>query len=220
MASSFKLKGDWKKFKKLVNSKEFKGRLEKNFKIATKANAMLVKRRIRWYIKNSVKAKPNAPLTVLIKGSSRPSFDGGDLFAGITEKIISSHEALIGVIKGTVTAQGEDLGKVAEIVHNGASIPVTSSMRGLFFYLWLAGQGKIPISSLTGRAAELADRLKDELSQIRPLKSSTNLIVIPARPFIADAMRSASLKKKVKENWENAIQKSLEGSIQKDKLRS
>lgn len=208
--ASFKITGDWKKFQDLVKSRKFQGRLRSEIRRATELNALLARNEMRRNIKEG-RFKGNARLTTLLKKSRKALFNHGDLMNGITHRMMSDHEAIIGVMRGAISSIGE-LVDLVEIIENGSTIKVTPAMRGMFFYLWRAGQGEIPRSQLTGRAAEIAEGLSGRrLSQIRPLKASTQEIVIPARPFIRRTMKSRKLRKEMKRNWERAIQRALEG---------
>ena len=82
--------------------------------------------------------------------------------------------------------KGHRKSKLAELVHDGATIPVTEAMRTMFRLLWQASEGKFDPQKLTGRAAAL---WKVKQSGWLPLKDDTEHIVIVERPFMSLAFQ-------------------------------
>lgn len=99
--------------------------------------------------------EPLHPMTVAMKGFDKPLIEKGDLLRSI-EMDRDGLVAYVGVMTKT-GSRGQDLGLVASVMENGATIPVSEKMRG-----WFLHQGF-------------------------PLKASTVAIRIPARPFLAPA---------------------------------
>ena len=135
----------------------------------------------------------NAPLTIAVKGSSKPGVDKGELFKAITYKVLSPYTAEVGVLKGDKTVN------IAIAFHEGATIPVTPAMRGLFAALASASQGKA--TNLGPRAQELFGRYKGW----KGLRASTTHIKIPGRPFIRKALEDPANKARVYQNWHQAL---------------
>jgi hypothetical protein len=164
---------------------------------ATQQNAVFVATAMRNVIKNTEGLDANVQLTVDIKGSSKPLVGiDSDLWGGITHKRIDSFSAFAGVLRTN------EQFNIAVIAHEGKTIPVTAKLRGLFFFLWLASTGEIPVSKLTGRAAEL---FKRKSSGWVPLAEGTTAITIPGRPFVENALKNEKLKAQVQRNWERAM---------------
>jgi hypothetical protein len=185
---------------KALKAPAFHATLRKQLRRASILNGKLVERRIRELIRRGGFEK-NANLTVALKGSSKPLVDSGQVFQFITSKVIDDTTVFVGALRT------DDHYNIIETIHNGATIPVTPAMRGLFFVLWQAGKGAMPLSKLEGRAAELFRRMPGD--GWRPLRDSTTHIIIPPRPFIHKAMEDAMLQLKVKENWVMAVQSAM-----------
>lgn len=199
----FKLTGDWKKMSSALDPKRFQANLESNLGRATAFNGMMVASEIRKRIKSRKYAK-NAPLTVLIKKSSTPLVDDGDLFGAVTSKTLDKYSVFVGILRSAVSSDGHSLTNLAELLHNGGTVQVTESMRGMFILLYEVGQGKREASTLEGRTAELAKALGSRIKQIRPLKPTTKYINIPPRPFLTSVLNDPVVLKRCKRNWEKA----------------
>ena len=182
----------WDRVKAYAVAGKFSVELKKNLAKATKLNAMYLRKHIRKQLRSGMKP-PNAPLTVAVKGSSKPGIDKGELFKAITYKVLTPYTAEVGVLKGDKNAN------IAIAFHEGATIPVTPAMRGLFAALASASQGKA--THLGPRAQELFGRYKSW----KPLLPSTTHIKIPGRPFIKQALEDPLAKMKIYGNWHQAL---------------
>lgn len=191
------LKG-FKRFKRALNGKSFQKELERHVRTANGRSGKIIQRAIRQTIKKGV-PPPNAPLTVAIKGSSKPLVDRGDLFGAVTSVVPSWNRVFVGVLK---TSKSHD---IAQLLHDGTTLGVTDKMRGLFYVLWLATKREDVRAKLSGRAAELFERMP---SGWKPLRPSTRAIKIPARPFISQAFTPA-VRARVIANWNEAIQRAI-----------
>ena len=194
MASSIKLT-KWKRFQIALSPTKFKKKLQISVGKATGINGELVKAGIQRGIRRGRKPM-GAELTILIKGSSKPLVDRGDLFGAITSKQTDWKTAFVGVLRNN------EAFNLAEALHEGANIPVTPAMRALFTMLWWASTGKLAPEKLTGRARVLWERAPGIWL---PLSGSTGVIHIPPRPFIQKTFNSTKLKKAIRENWNNAV---------------
>ena len=197
--------GDWDKISGKAIAGAFTGKLNINLRRATTLNAMLVKKAIRRKIQGRI-PPANSALTQAIKGSSKPLVDKGQLFQSITHRVISPFTAEVGIAKGNAYAN------IGAAVHEGAVIPVTPQMRGLFAVLANASRGNS--SGLTGRAAQLFARNKDW----KGLKKSTTSIKIPSRPFVKLAMADIALRNKLYANWQQALGGAITGKPPKFKV--
>lgn len=196
----FDMDKGWKKWERAVGKKVFRSKLRKHLKQATFFNQKIAEASIRKEIKRG-SFEANSPLTIMIKGSSKPLVDKGTgLFQAITSKRVDDLTAFAGVLRTS------EKYNIALGLHEGMTIRVTPAMRGMFFMLWKASEGEIGAGELTGRAAELWDRAPGGW---KPLRSTTTQIIIPARPFIRQAFDNAELRRRAKRNWENAVQKTI-----------
>lgn len=199
MATGWKPDAGWKQLETALDAKAFDKNITKALRKASILNGKLAEAQIRRTLATGA-FKPNAALTIAIKGSSKPLVDNGQFFQFITSKVIRNTTVFVGVLR---TDQNYNL---AVALHDGVSIRVTPKMRGLFFILWQASTGAINPSKLTGRAAELFERLDHGW---KPLAKSTKVIVIPPRPFVTQALMNAGFKETIKGNWRMALQAAM-----------
>ncbi len=184
-------KKGWKEFKELLFGTPFERRLKKHLQAATNLNAEMGADKVKRDI-YSGKYKENADLTVILKGSSRPLVDGGNLTNSIVGKAISYKTGLVGVYRMSQETRRTDNAKrpqaanVAYFVHFGVTVPVTAKMRRYFYYL----------------------SKKDP--RIKPLSERTVAIVIPPRPFLEAAIHP-DMYRYYKANWEMATLKAMRG---------
>ena len=181
---------NFKELEKLLSPSLFKILLHRNVGKATKKVGLLAEAEIKRLI-NSGFFQNNSPVTIAMKGSSRPLVDTGLLSQSINAKQLAWNSVVIGVLKRKKikgkSGKSKDLLNVAKILHEGVSIRVTKKMRVLF------------------------QRLSRENPNVKPIKASTKVIVIPRRPFLL-AATTASQNRKYQEIWGAAVQKSLEGA--------
>ncbi len=187
------------RFRVALGGDRFKGSLKKHIALSTRRGALLVKREIRQTIKGGITPQ-NAALTVALKRSAKPLVDFAELFRAVAEVQPDWKSAFIGIKRTTPEHN------LARLLHDGATIPVTKKMRGLFYVLWLAsraarGDPSAGAPPLSGRAQELFERFQDW----RPLGPQTRAIKIQGRPYIEQAFRSASLKTQIQEQWRRGV---------------
>lgn len=189
----------------------FGKRLGRNIRRATRLNALAAAKTMREVIQSGG-FKANAPLTVALKGSSKPLVGGGDMFQSITiEELSGKDEMFVGVLRS------EGQYDIVDVVHNGATIRVTPAMRWMFMLLAKASDSG-DASKLEGRAAELFGQFQGW----KPLATSTSVIIIPARPFAVVTFNKPELIKLCQDNWAAAIhaamyppKKEREGALSK-----
>lgn len=200
MTFGFRKDAGWTIFANAVDPRVFEAKLKHHMSRATALNGKVAVAAVRKVIRNGAFAA-NAPLTVHIKGSSKPLVDNGTgLFQAITDEVQDHQTVFIGVNRNS------DMYNIAMALHEGVTLRVTPAMRGMFFMLWQASTGAIPSSSLTGRAAELWERRPGGW---KPLKESTSVIVIPGRPFLEQAFQDPTLRNTLRNNWTQAVQATL-----------
>lgn len=116
--------GEWEKVKsKLANNPG--ARLTVAIRQATIKNALLLVREIkRGIVKQAPGGKQFVELaesTIERKGSSKALIDTGFLLASITQKIMAD-QAFVGLLRGTVNKDGEDMVNIGAIMEYGATI--------------------------------------------------------------------------------------------------
>lgn len=206
--AEFRLTGDWRRFARAIDPDRLGPAVEAHVKRATIANALYVIAEIRRRIKRRAYGR-NSALTILIKRSSAPLVDDSDLFNSFTHHVINPTTVFVGVLRTSRDAAGQNLANLAELLHEGGAVQVTEAMRNMFSLLAAVGSGERSKGELTGRAAELAARLKGRIKQIKPLKDSTKVLNIPPRPFFRAVFKDPKVLKKVRKNWEKAVQDAL-----------
>lgn len=206
-AVQMKLTGKWAKMRVILSPKRLAAATSVEVSRATEQNAMFTARAIRRYIK-AAKVEANAAATIAMKGSSKPLVHTGQMFQSIKGSLINSTTALAGVLRTAKSEDGAELANVAAILNEGATIPVTESMRGLFYALHTAttrGRGAVDASP---RLDAILGARGGSKEVIWPLDEGTEEIDLPARPFFEDSIDSA-LKARIRKNWERAYQRAL-----------
>lgn len=181
-------------FGRLLDPDGFRDRLITNIGRATLRIALDAEREIKEDMTKG-KFKKNSPVTSFLKGSSRPLVNTGELLKAINARVTEWDQAVVGVIKaaakrdkkGKFVSHDKKLLNVARIVHEGASINVTKKMRMFFFIL-----------------------ARENPGQVRPIKSTTKVIVIPPRPFLESAVKNSQVSK-YETMWANAINNTFGG---------
>lgn len=206
MSYTVRLVGPWKEAQHLFRTERInEPAFQRAFAAGVQITARVIVREIRQNIKRGNYAghrTPNAPLTRAIKRSSLPLADRGQLFKAITLKVTSWSTVEIGIAKES------DRANIAQIVHEGVEIPVTPKMRRMFQALAEASDGGRSPSSLTGRAAELWARMSGGW---KALKDSTEVIKIPARPFIREVIEHPAIERFVADNLLETTRRAIAG---------
>ena len=116
--------GDWDKARAKINA-SLGPRLAAALKQATIRNALLLVREIQRGIRSqSPGGKPFVKLaqsTIDRKGSSKALIDTGFLVNAITQKIMAD-KAFVGLLRGTVNKDGEDMVNIGAVMEYGATI--------------------------------------------------------------------------------------------------
>jgi len=116
--------GDWEKAKRLLTN-GFNQRLAVAIRKATIKNALLLVREIQRGIRSQAPGgKQFAPLaesTIRRKGSSKALIDTGFLVNSITQKILSDG-AFVGLLRTSISKDGESVANIAAIMEYGATI--------------------------------------------------------------------------------------------------
>ncbi len=116
--------GDWDKVRARLNA-GMGPRLAKALRQATIRNALFLVREIQRGIRfQSPGGRPFAKLvesTIERKGSSKALIDTGFLNNGITQKIMAD-KAFVGLLRGTVSKDGDDMVNIGAVMEYGATI--------------------------------------------------------------------------------------------------
>jgi hypothetical protein len=222
--------GDWKGFVQGLDSEAFTRRLQGELRKANELIGKRFQRQARALIRGGAYA-PNSPMTIILKGSSKPLLDRGDLFQAITYEVESSYVVQVGVIKARL--KGPDALDIAWILHEGATINVEQHPK-VRRKLWamlrerMAGLAKMrkPRREVTLKAAGamgLGRKKKFTRKQVayliatgkinvpgRQHKPTSNAIwTIPARPFIARPLADPAFTAYALERWSAAVKVAL-----------
>jgi len=200
--TAFKMTGDWKKLQKAFDPRVFQAKNKRHIERATKLNGLLGERIVRKTMDDPSLYKENAPLTIAIKGSTKPLIDDADLRKAIKHEVVDAFTVFVGVLRT------HTFSNIAEKLHEGVVIPVSRKMRNMFRLLWLkyqlSSRGKGAELKLTGRAEDLWEDYKGPWYRIR----KPNIVIRPRR-FFKFAFDDPELQKKAKENWVLAIARTL-----------
>jgi phage gpG-like protein len=116
--------GDWNKARARLNA-GMSSRLATALRQATIRNALLLVREIQRGIRSqSPGGQPFVKLaesTIERKGSSKALIDTGFLINAITQKIMAD-KAFVGLLRGTVNKDGEDMVNIGAVMEYGATI--------------------------------------------------------------------------------------------------
>lgn len=219
--------GDWSKFIKAMSVDKLEQRLDRQLLVANKrigrqfvGNA---KRRIR-----AGRYAPNSPITTIIKGSSKPLVDRGDLIQSITFKA-SPRLLLVGIIRAK---SGDEKVNIGRTLHEGATIDVGKNpkQRAAVWAKVREAVSATRLLALTGKRRELVvsatraislrgrkgtpmtDRQRRAWFARQPKtagRTGKSIWRIPARPFITDPLSEPVFIEFVKKTWISAIQIAL-----------
>jgi hypothetical protein len=116
--------GDWDKVRAKLNA-GMGSRLSKALRQATIRNALFLVREIQRGIRSQAPGgNPFVKLaesTIARKGSSKALIDTGFLINAITQKIMTD-KAFVGLLRGTVNKDGEDMVNIGAVMEYGATI--------------------------------------------------------------------------------------------------
>lgn len=196
--------GDWKKFEKLFTPGVFQRNLQKNINIATQKAALYVAGKIRDRMKSG-QYVPNKPLTIAIKGSSKPLIGlTATLWKSIAGKRVSWDRGIAGVLRTDGKLN------IAKMIHNGGAIRVTPKMANMFKLLARYSQsmfkGNYILPALRGRAAALW-----ALNQVW-YRINKPTISIPPRPFIRKTWDDDRIRAFVKGLYAQGVNQALRDS--------
>lgn len=192
----FRIDRGWERFKRSTDARLF----QRKFQRHRKAALDLVSREI---ISQAIKLgsfERNAALTQMIKGSDSPLEDSGKQLVRAFRTRFYGNELFVGI------PMTDPFYMQAKSVHDGVTLKVTDKMRQMFIMLWLASNNELGSDQLTGRAAELFER---QPKGWLPLRDSTQVIKIPARPFMTEAFSSPEVRAVAERLFTQAVERTL-----------
>jgi len=221
---SIKLSAEWQGFLRDMDPKAFKVRLER---AASKAGAR-VGQRFQRDARNAIRGgayAPNSPVTVALKGSSKPLVDRGDLFQGLTYSQPDAMTVQLGVMRRAVGDQGIN---VALVLHEGATVNVKrypQVRRAVFAKLRdslsaerLAALNPRSRASVkrAGRALGMTPRQRNAVMAklgrgTKASGSGKTVWIIPARPFITAPIEAPAFGAFVVRAYGDAVRAAFRG---------
>lgn len=120
--------GDWKKFESRLDARA-RARVLRASDMGTRRAALYLTGQVRKEIQSG-SFKPDSPMTIALKGSTKPLIDKGRLYQSITNQRVRRAVYFIGI---NMQNQAYNIGKV---LHDGVTIKVTARMRRMFTLLW------------------------------------------------------------------------------------
>lgn len=198
------LTGAWQAFQAAMDPVKFHARLERNVGIASRRIGHQFQSVARRAIRDGRYA-PNSPITVILKGSSRPLVADGDLFQALTWENPDPFTVRMGVHKAR---SGAELVNIGIVLHEGATIDVgkhpqvrrkvwsmvSKKMRGR-----MSGASK---KSILGAAATLGQSKG---------AGAKDIWTIPPRPFIIYPIETSSFQAFMRKTYASAVKASFTG---------
>jgi hypothetical protein len=174
---AFQKFGDWAKTENIIT--RLANDLDSAMRKATTRNALELEREMKKYIKSGKGFAKLHPFTIKEKGSSKPLIDNAELINSINHKLLSSWEAMVGLLRNAPHKGSGDTAigivNLGWLHEHGYQIGVTPKMR-----LSLAKRGLI-------------------------LSPSTTVIRVPARPFVRPVFENREIQQRFVERYQQAI---------------
>lgn len=177
--ASLDLQGAWQAFQKALDAGLFSDRLKKNVASANRRIGRQFQATARRRIRQG-KYAANSPLTIALKGSSRPLVNGGQLFQGLSYDVPDYTMVRVGVFR---RGSGQEVVDIGHAVHEGYSFEPTDAQRAAVF-------------------AQLAEEERDSLSLGEPAKTTWT---VPPRPYITDVLEDQGFQKFAGQQWIDAV---------------
>lgn len=184
--------------KNMQNPARVRAALKAEFKIAGAIVGMALEREMRKAIERGI-GPANRPMTVALKGSSKPLVGPGEprLFKAITHKVQPTSrggQVHVGVMRTHKEAN------VARIVAEGRIITVTRRMAIMFKVL-----RSIQLGYGGAATSERAQQLLNESRGQFPMLSEGETMAIPARNFGLVVLRDPNTKRLVERTYSQAV---------------
>lgn len=231
MSNATQLSADWADLLRTLDPNSFKRRLAHNLERAGHRVGREYVRIARGLIRSAVYA-PNSPITVILKGSSKPLVDKGDLFQGIGYELDGPYNLRMGLLKRRV---GQQVVNVGLVLHEGATIDVSAhpQVRRKVWAMVRKAVGADRLSKLNSRSAKAVKGAAAQLGikatgrsrrgmfgamkaagtlQARPRAGTGRQVwVIPARPFLSTPAADPAFAKAIELHYGDAIRAAFMG---------
>lgn len=183
------LEANWKRYLEALNPAQLSKRFAYYFRIAHQRIGQDFVRIARNEIIHEQPYEPNAPLTIALKGSSKPLADTGELIRSLGYQVKGHTKVKLGVGRSKQVGRRQ----LYEVLHNGARIKVTPAM-ARFMAMKLSKM--LRDGDVKGRTK--ANRRDHKARIAASLEKFTNASrgkslgwwVIPARPFLERPLNS------------------------------
>lgn len=169
-----------KKFLRAFAEKRISGILKNKEQLAMKRAVLYLRSEVLAYINEERHGIPNAPLTVLIKGSDRPLVDRGDLRLAINTAVEGKGrtvEGAVGVLRRRRAKRGRKMVNIATALHEGFVVRVTPKVRAAVFAELRKRQGKKARGKKSSGGGSSTWRVKGRPFIREPLETSHERIV-------------------------------------------
>lgn len=136
MPVRLKLSGAWDAFLNFLNPSRAKRAFQEELRRKVLQQVILLRADVIKYIDTERHGVPNSPLTIMVKKSSRPLVDKGDLRQSINAEAGVEGDSVVGacgVLRSARGKGGKSLVNVAQALHNGFRIKVTEKVRRAIF---------------------------------------------------------------------------------------
>lgn len=163
-------------FLRAFAERRISGILKDRQRLAMTRAVLLLRSEVLAYIDQEKHGIPNAPLTILIKGSSRPLVDRGDLRNSITTEVAGKGRDVVGavgVLRRRRAKRGRSMTNIASALHEGFTIRVTPKVRAAVF-------------------AELERRQRGRAKGSSPPGGGSSVWRVKGRPFIRQPLDESS----------------------------
>jgi len=200
-SGSVRLFGRWNELVSALDPVKFEARLNRELLAANRRIGRDFQKTARKMIRQG-KYVENSPITVILKGSSKPLVRDGDLFQSITYQVVSPKLVRVGVLKQKV---GADAVNIARILHEGAILNATPKAKTKVWSMVAEALGRA--GKLSGRSRKSVLRSAAALGGGRP----TAAWVIPARPFLLAPLRDKRFQRAVFNHWKHAARRAFFG---------
>lgn len=122
------LTGEWNKVQALLGSRSIaEGTMKRAKTLGMRRTLAYFERQIKLNIRSggNLAGKPflpNSPLTIKIKGSSKPLINHGDLIGNVSPVFVDENFGFVGLKRGSVNKGGDEIADIAEINEFGAIV--------------------------------------------------------------------------------------------------
>ena len=206
--STIKLTGPWDEVTASLDPKAWNASLRRHVVKAHKLVGLAWQTTARRAIRRGDYAA-NSPLTIILKGSSKPLVDGGDLFQALSFQVAqgggsSTTTLRMGIVRGRKGANEERI-NVGHVLHEGATIDVGANP-----------QVRRKVWAMVGAKLRAAGALKQaqresvlKAAGVLGTGGGKSIWVIPPRPFITQPAQDGGFQKIAQKAYTQAVERAL-----------